>query len=125
MASNLVSSTINKVKSTMGGPDAKLASIQHDIVEPTANDRITSDYGVKQNNTDDWLKVVNGDHTGPHLVEDAFAREKVGLPSPAWRARRADWTRIDPPLRSRAHPGACCSRPRYWCFWNFPPEGER
>ena len=64
----------------MGGPDAKLASMQHDIVEPTANDRITSDYGVKQNNTDDWLKVVNGNHTGPHLVEDAFAREKVGCP---------------------------------------------
>lgn len=90
MASNLVSSTIDKVKSTMGGPDAKLASIQHDIVEPTANDRITSDYGVKQNNTDDWLKVVNGNHTGPHLVEDAFAREKVRWPSSPQSSRRID-----------------------------------
>jgi catalase len=39
--------------------------------------RITSDYGVKQNNTDDWLKVASEDKQGPMLLEDHFAREKV------------------------------------------------
>ncbi|KAF2196674.1 catalase-domain-containing protein [Delitschia confertaspora ATCC 74209] len=39
--------------------------------------RITSDYGVKETETDHWLKVVNEDKTGPALLEDPFAREKI------------------------------------------------
>jgi len=41
------------------------------------NNRITTDYGVKQNSTDDWLKVVSEDHTGPMLLEDQAGREKI------------------------------------------------
>lgn len=47
------------------------------MVEPNENSRITSDYGVKQNNTDQWLRVASEDQTGPSLLEDAFGREKV------------------------------------------------
>lgn len=36
-----------------------------------------SDFGVKQGNTDDTLKIVNNQSTGPHLLEDSFAREKI------------------------------------------------
>lgn len=61
----------------MGVQDAKAAQMQPDIQEPTKNSRITTDFGVKQENTDDWLKVVSNDHTGPHLLEDAAGREKV------------------------------------------------
>ena len=45
--------------------------------------RITSDFGVKETTADDWLKVVNEDKTGPLLLEDPFAREKV-FASPAY-----------------------------------------
>jgi len=41
------------------------------------NARITSDFGVKETTADDWLKVVNEDKTGPLLLEDPFAREKI------------------------------------------------
>jgi hypothetical protein len=39
--------------------------------------KMTSDYGVKQNNTDHWLTVASEDQTGPMLLEDPFGREKV------------------------------------------------
>lgn len=39
--------------------------------------RITSDYGVKQTNTDQWLRVASEDKTGPMLLEDPFGREKI------------------------------------------------
>ncbi|THX07454.1 catalase [Aureobasidium pullulans] len=42
-----------------------------------SNNRITTDYGVKQTNTDDWLKVATEDKTGPMLLEDHSSREKI------------------------------------------------
>ncbi|KAG9996287.1 catalase, partial [Aureobasidium melanogenum] len=42
-----------------------------------SNNRITTDYGVKQTNTDDWLRVASGDKTGPALLEDHASREKI------------------------------------------------
>lgn len=57
--------------------DEKAAQLQTVITEPNQKSRITSDYGVKQNNTDDWLRVVNKDKIGPSLLEDPFGREKV------------------------------------------------
>lgn len=64
----------------MGSKGDKLADLARDTREPTDTDRLTSDWGVKQSNTDDWLRVVNNDHTGPSLLEDPFAREKVFPP---------------------------------------------
>ena len=61
----------------MGSQGEKLADLAKDTKVPTDKDRITSDAGVKESNTDDWLKVVNDNHTGPQLLEDTFAREKV------------------------------------------------
>ena len=55
----------------------KTADMKPDIIEPTSSHRLTSDFGVKQNNTDVWLKASTGDRTGPALLEDNFAREKV------------------------------------------------
>lgn len=81
MSSNLVSDTYNKAKTAMGVQDAKAAQMQPDIQEPSKDSRITTDFGVKQENTDDWLKVVSNDHTGPHLVEDTAGREKVITPT--------------------------------------------
>jgi catalase len=61
----------------MGSKGDKLADMARDVSEPTDKDRLTSDFGVRQSNTDDWLRVANNDHTGPSLLEDPFAREKV------------------------------------------------
>lgn len=42
-----------------------------------SSNRITTNYGVKQSNTDDWLRVASEDHTGPDLLEDHASREKI------------------------------------------------
>ncbi|KAK8054651.1 catalase-1 [Apiospora phragmitis] len=73
----MVSDTFNKAKTAMGVQDAKAADLQQDIQEPTKDSRLTNDFGVRQNNTDEWLKVSSNDHTGPHLVEDVSGREKI------------------------------------------------
>ncbi|KAL9069873.1 MAG: hypothetical protein Q9157_006007 [Trypethelium eluteriae] len=76
MASHLLS---NFSKPTNGHvKDGK----QHDLERDVKNVhdphwRITSDFGVKQSNTDDWLRVATEDQTGPSLLEDHFAREKI------------------------------------------------
>lgn len=60
-----------------GEAGRKAAQLEHDSVTPTKNDHYTTDYGVKQGNTEDWLGVVNDESTGPLLLEDSFGREKV------------------------------------------------
>lgn len=56
----------------------KIQSMQHNITNyQDSNNRITTDYGVKQTNTDDWLRVATEDKTGPALLEDHAAREKI------------------------------------------------
>lgn len=57
--------------------NAKRTQLDANSVEPTKDTRISSDWGTKQSNTDDWLKVHNGETTGPMLLEDGFAREKI------------------------------------------------
>ncbi|GJN67672.1 catalase A [Purpureocillium lilacinum] len=61
----------------MRSKDAKAENLAHVTVEPTKDTRITSDFGTKQTNTDDWLKVNSKDKTGPMLLEDNFGREKI------------------------------------------------
>ncbi|ETS85315.1 Catalase-1 [Pestalotiopsis fici W106-1] len=78
MASNVISAAVEKVQNTMAGEKgAKTADIERDAVAPSQDTRITTEYGVKQGNTDDWLKATNGDTSGPSLIEDHFAREKI------------------------------------------------
>lgn len=63
----------------MGGQTAnrKDEQLKQHIKEADPKSRITSDYGVKQSNTDDWLRVTREDQIGPMLLEDPFGREKV------------------------------------------------
>lgn len=61
----------------MTSKTAKEDQLKASIVQPTQNDRITADFGTKQSNTDDWLRVSTKEKTGPMLLEDAFGREKV------------------------------------------------
>jgi len=55
----------------------KVADMRSDIREPTTSDRIASDFGVKNGNTDIWLSASTENCQGPQLLEDNFAREKV------------------------------------------------
>jgi catalase len=81
MASSIISSVSNmaeKAKDMTGGESKKIAQLAADTKDVHDKSwRITSDYGVKQTNTDDWLKVASEDQQGPMLLEDHFAREKV------------------------------------------------
>lgn len=81
MASQILSTVSNaaeKAKNMTGAESAKIAQLASDTKDVHDKSwRITSDYGVKQTNTDEWLKVATGDKQGPMLLEDHFAREKV------------------------------------------------
>jgi len=55
----------------------KTEDMKPNMVEQSSSDRLTSDFGVRQNNTDVWLHASTGDRQGPALLEDNFAREKV------------------------------------------------
>ena len=65
---------------------AQLAAVTKDVHDDKW--RITSDYGVKQSNTDGWLRVATEDQEGPTLLEDQFAREKVCFTVPTHPATR-------------------------------------
>jgi len=79
MASNILANVTEKAKDAVGGERSKkvaqLAADTKDVHDKSW--RITSDYGVKQTNTDHWLTVASEDHTGPMLLEDPFGREKI------------------------------------------------
>ncbi|KAK7721780.1 catalase 1 [Botryosphaeria dothidea] len=72
MASNIFSSV------TGGAEGQKVQDLQRDTKDyHDPKNRITSDWGVKQTNTDDWLKAASEGKTGPMLLEDHFGREKI------------------------------------------------
>lgn len=80
MASQAISTGLEKVQQTLDGSleGQKLADLRRDMKDyHDPKNVITTDYGVKQWNTDVWLKVSNDNKTGPMLLEDHAAREKI------------------------------------------------
>ncbi|KAF2100902.1 catalase [Rhizodiscina lignyota] len=74
MASGITSG----IQKALGGePDVKAAQLAKDTKDYSKDYKLTSDYGVKQENTDAWLRVVSEDKQGPMLLEDPFGREKI------------------------------------------------
>jgi catalase len=57
--------------------DAKASQLAAVTKEPTQDSRLTTDYGVKQNTADDWLRVNSSEQIGPGLIEDNFSRERI------------------------------------------------
>jgi catalase len=94
---NIVSDTVKHA--FMGSQGAKADRLSANTVEPTRDTRITSDFGTRQSNTDDWLRVNSDDKTGPMLLEDGFAREKVGSRPHVGIRPGQRLTSIDSPLR--------------------------
>ncbi|KAJ5225468.1 Catalase A [Penicillium chermesinum] len=64
-----------KARSTVA--DSKVADMQHDTIEINNKQHMTTDYGIKISDPDHWLRVVNDKNTGPSLLEDQIAREKI------------------------------------------------
>lgn len=80
MASSAISAGAEKLQKHLDGSleGKKMADMANDMKDVhNPKNRITTDFGVTQNNTDDWLKVANNDKTGPMLLEDHAAREKI------------------------------------------------
>jgi len=73
-----VSNVAEKAKSMTSGTSQKVADLAPNTKDVHDDKwRITSDYGVKQTNTDNWLSASREDKNGPLLLEDPFAREKI------------------------------------------------
>ncbi|KAF2808393.1 catalase [Mytilinidion resinicola] len=79
MASEILYKATETVQKVMPGEHdvkfAQMATSTKDSQDTKA--RITTDWGTKQINTDDWLAVATEDKVGPSLLEDGFAREKI------------------------------------------------
>lgn len=69
---------IQQIKDHLVGND-KDADLKKDTQELNKDTRLTTDYGVKYPTYDDWLRVASDDKNGPMLLEDPYARERVGL----------------------------------------------
>jgi hypothetical protein len=84
------------------GAGDKLKDMAHNTKDVTKNDRLTTDYGVKQSTADDWLKAASPDKAGPLLLEDPFARERVGklpISTPTFTSTRTNNTGLDHEIR--------------------------
>ena len=83
-----VSGTTATKKAKAATKNAKAADLLKDTVELNDKDHKTTDYGIKISDPDHWLRVASEKNTGPTLLEDQIAREKVrSLPCPKWRAK--------------------------------------
>lgn len=76
---NLAAAGVQKVKHAVESltEDKKIKDLQRDTVDVHAPATITTDHGTKVSNTDNWLRAVDDHRTGPSLLEDQIAREKV------------------------------------------------
>ncbi|KAJ5594701.1 uncharacterized protein N7459_000909 [Penicillium hispanicum] len=57
--------------------DKKTVDLSRDTFNAHTNHPQTTDNGVRIENPDNWLKVANDTQTGPSLLEDQIAREKI------------------------------------------------
>ncbi|GBE78047.1 catalase [Sparassis latifolia] len=64
---------------TAATQNPKVADLHRATIDPSANPTkgLTTDHGVFVSDTDNWLKVTDGEGTGPSLLEDQIAREKI------------------------------------------------
>lgn len=57
--------------------DGKFRDMEKDTTELNGKQHMTTDYGIKISDPDHWLRVGNNSNTGPSLLEDQIAREKI------------------------------------------------
>jgi len=78
MLASVLGETVHAAKDALAG-NKKVADVKKDIVEQTDKTKLTSDFGVREPDTDNWLSASTNGRQGPLLLEDNFAREKVCL----------------------------------------------
>ncbi|KFY31092.1 hypothetical protein V493_01404 [Pseudogymnoascus sp. VKM F-4281 (FW-2241)] len=76
MLQSVLGETVHAAKDALAG-NKKVADMKKDIVEQTDKMKLTSDFGVKEPDTDNWLSASTNGRQGPLLLEDNFAREKI------------------------------------------------
>lgn len=59
--------------------DKKIVDLERDTANIHTKQPLTTDHGMRVENTDQWLRIADDKHTGPSLLEDQIAREKVLL----------------------------------------------
>ena len=79
--SSVISQGLHKAQDTLAAATETNGKV-HDLHRDMRNGedphaRITTDFGVRITNTDDWLSVSTEDHLGPSLLEDTHGREKI------------------------------------------------
>ncbi|KAL1970256.1 hypothetical protein VTN77DRAFT_5416 [Rasamsonia byssochlamydoides] len=75
-----VAGGLHKVEETVlatRSKDKKLVDLERDTVDVQTQSKFTTDHGVPVSNTDNWLRVLDNQHTGPSMLEDQIAREKI------------------------------------------------
>lgn len=75
-----VSASLRKATEAIIGdrPDSKkIKDLHRDTVDVHSDQPMTTDWGHKISNTDNWLRIANEKSTGPNLLEDQQAREKA------------------------------------------------
>ncbi|WEW61490.1 catalase 1 [Emydomyces testavorans] len=70
---------LDTVKQAVHGlaEDKKIKDLEKDTTDVHKPGTITTDSGTKVTNTDNWLRAVDDHRTGPALLEDQIAREKI------------------------------------------------
>jgi catalase len=78
---------VEQAVKSVASADKKAADLSRDTVDVHTKTKFTTDYGVPVSDTDHWLKVVNEKTSGPSLLEDQVAREKVSTGPTRWKQR--------------------------------------
>ncbi|EAW08738.1 catalase catA [Aspergillus clavatus NRRL 1] len=68
---------VQDVVQNTSSKNKKLVDLERDTADAHTKQPLTTDHGVKVSNTDQWLRVTNDRRTGPSLLEDQIAREKI------------------------------------------------
>lgn len=68
---------VKELVENMQPGEQKVADLARDTTDVNGCLPFTTDHGVKVSNTDFWLRLASENQTGPSLLEDQIAREKV------------------------------------------------
>ena len=77
---NVIAGGLHKAQEVLqntASKNKKMVDLESNTANVHTEQPITTDHGTRVENTDNWLKTVDGKRTGPSLLEDQIAREKV------------------------------------------------
>lgn len=77
---NVIAGGLHKAQEVLqntASKNKKMVDLESSTANVHTKQPITTDHGTKVENTDNWLKTMDGKRTGPSLLEDQLAREKV------------------------------------------------